>query len=143
LQEELSTLSRFDTELKELDRVIKEKKAVISAADLKLTQAEHDIQNLNKDKTAAVNHVSKLEQQYTWIVEEKALVPLAFFRRHHANIRHRQFGKQGTQYDFTGIEVQDLRQRCEDLENSQKGMKKKLNPKVMNMIDRSVARAPS
>ncbi|KAF9530835.1 condensin complex subunit SMC2 [Crepidotus variabilis] len=118
LQEEMSTLNRFDKEIRELELVIKGKKGVISDIDLWLVQVDHDIQTLNKDKTTAKNQVSKLEQLHTWIVDEK-----------------HQFGKEGTQYDFTNIDVQDLKQKCDDLVNRQAGMKKKLNPKVMNMID--------
>lgn len=47
-----------------------------------------------------------------------------------------QFGKEGTLYDFRNIDVQELKQKCEELQHAQSGMKKKLNPKVMNMIDR-------
>jgi len=46
------------------------------------------------------------------------------------------FNKPGTQYDFTSLDVLGLRQKCEELENAKTGMKKKINPKVMNMIDR-------
>jgi len=70
----MATLSRFDTELKELDRVIKEKKLIISQIDLDLGRLQHEVQNLTKEKTAASNAVSKLEQQYDWIEQEKQLV---------------------------------------------------------------------
>lgn len=49
---------------------------------------------------------------------------------------HSQFGKPGTQYDFTSIDYQSLQMKAVELEKSQEGMKKKINPKVMNMIDR-------
>jgi len=74
LQEEMATLSRFDTELKELDRVIKEKKANVSQADLSIQEFQHDIQVLNKDKTSAVNKVTSLEAAYEWIEQDKEWV---------------------------------------------------------------------
>ena len=67
----MATLSRFDTELKELDRVIKEKKAIISQADLSVQEILHDIQVLNKDKTSAANKVTGLEATYEWIEQDK------------------------------------------------------------------------
>jgi len=70
----MATLSRFDTELKELDRVIKEKKLNISQIDLDLGRLQHEVQNLTKEKTTASNVVSKLEQQHDWIEQEKQLV---------------------------------------------------------------------
>ena len=70
LQEERATLTRFDNEHKELDRVIKEKKQAISDAELLSKQLEHDVQSLMKEKTIAINFVANLEKQYEWILEE-------------------------------------------------------------------------
>jgi structural maintenance of chromosome 2 len=70
----MAVLSRFDTELKELDRVIKEKKAIISQADLSVQEILHDIQVLNKDKTSAANKVTGLEATYEWIEQDKEWV---------------------------------------------------------------------
>ena len=71
LQEEMATLSRFDMELKELSRVIKEKKAKISQVDLNIQEFQHDIQVLTKDKTSAANKVTGLEATYEWIAHDK------------------------------------------------------------------------
>ncbi|CCM00223.1 uncharacterized protein FIBRA_02251 [Fibroporia radiculosa] len=118
LQEERATLTRFDNELKELERIIKDKKQAISDAELELKKLEHDVQTLKKEKASATNFVSNLEKQYEWIVEE-----------------HESFGKRGSQYDFAAIDVGRLDEKAKELEAQQKGMKKKINPKVMNMID--------
>lgn len=67
----MATLNRFDTELKELDRVIKEKKGTINQLDLDLGKLQHDVTVLNKEKTGASNAVAKLEQQHEWIQQEK------------------------------------------------------------------------
>jgi structural maintenance of chromosome 2 len=48
------------------------------------------------------------------------------------------FGKTGTQYDFAATDVSKLKEKARELEEAQKGMKKKINPKVINMIDRCV-----
>ena len=47
-----------------------------------------------------------------------------------------QFGLPETLYDFQGIDADVLKNKCDELEASTKGMKKKINPKVMSMIDR-------
>ena len=47
----------------------------------------------------------------------------------------RQFGKPGP-YSFEGVDIGALKDKARELEESQKGMKKKINPKVMNMIDK-------
>ena len=58
-------------ELKELNRVIKEKKAMVSQADLNVQEFQHDIQVLNKDKTSAANKVAGLEATFEWIAQDK------------------------------------------------------------------------
>ena len=47
----------------------------------------------------------------------------------------RLFGKAGTPYTTTGDDLAPLKLRSEELKNAQEGLKKKINPKVMNMID--------
>ncbi|KAI0067407.1 condensin complex subunit SMC2 [Artomyces pyxidatus] len=118
LKEERATLTRFDNELRELEAVIKQKKAAGAEAELLIKQLEHDAQVLAKDKAAAFTAVTHLEKQYEWISEEKHL-----------------FGRQGSQYDFEALDVAGLREKARDLEGKQRGMKKKVNPKVINMID--------
>jgi structural maintenance of chromosome 2 len=51
--------------------------------------------------------------------------------------RKRFFGKAGTPYDFQGVNLNQAREQCRELEAQHKGMGRKINTKVMNMIDRS------
>lgn len=51
------------------------------------------------------------------------------------------FGQPGSQYDFSKIDIAQLKDRTRDLEEQQRGMKKKVNPKAMNMIDTCVLRS--
>ncbi|RDB22008.1 Structural maintenance of chromosomes protein 2 [Hypsizygus marmoreus] len=117
LQEERATLTRFDNELKELANVIKEKKHAVSEAELEIKSLEHAVQVLTKERATAMNFVTNLEKQYEWIAEDKE-----------------QFGQPG-QYDFEKQDIGRMKEKSRELEESQKGMKKKVNPKVMNMID--------
>ncbi|KAM6495528.1 condensin complex subunit SMC2 [Amanita muscaria] len=110
LQEELATLSRFDNELKSLEKVIKEKKAAIADADLDIQKLEHAIQALDKERTAAANSVKNLEKQFEWILQEP-------------------------QYDFSSVDIGQLKGKVGELEQSQKSMKKKVNQKVMSVIE--------
>lgn len=74
MQEERATLTRFDDELKELESVIKDKKAASGDNELSLQNLDHAIQNLAKEKTAALNVVNGLEKTNGWILEEKECV---------------------------------------------------------------------
>ena len=46
------------------------------------------------------------------------------------------FGRKGSPYDFAAMDIGQLKEKARELEDTQKGMKKKVNPKVINMIDR-------
>lgn len=46
------------------------------------------------------------------------------------------FGKPDTPYHFGSMDVGALQARAQELEQYQGGMKKKVNPKVLNMIER-------
>lgn len=74
LREERATLTRFDDEINELEEVIKQKDQAASDIELSIKKAEHDMQSLQKNKTAAVNAITTLEKAYDWIAEEKKSV---------------------------------------------------------------------
>lgn len=48
---------------------------------------------------------------------------------------YRSFGKPGSPYDFKEANVVALSEKANELEARQRSMKKKVNPKVMNMIE--------
>ncbi|KAF8837161.1 condensin complex subunit SMC2 [Paxillus ammoniavirescens] len=118
LQEERATLTQFDNELKELEEVMKAQKKGVSDADLNLKRLDHEIGALEKEKISQATNVTNLEKQYVWIREEC-----------------QSFGKAGSQYDFGAVDMTALYHKAGELEQKQRGMKKKINPKVMNMIE--------
>ncbi|KAG2135565.1 condensin complex subunit SMC2 [Suillus cothurnatus] len=117
LQEERATLTQFDNELKDLENAIREQKKGVSDAEIELKKLEHDVVALEKDKVTQTKFVTDLEKQHEWIRDE-----------------YQSFGKPGSQYEFDQ-DMPSLRAKADELEEKQKGMKKKVNPKVMNMID--------
>jgi hypothetical protein len=70
LQEERATLTRFDTELRDLDEVIKAKKQAAADADVSIKKVEHEVQALAKEKASHLTGATNLEKQYDWIAEE-------------------------------------------------------------------------
>ncbi|KAK7466259.1 Structural maintenance of chromosomes protein 2 [Stygiomarasmius scandens] len=118
LREERATLTRFDNEIKDLEQSIKDKKKAIADADNEMENAVNDVNNLEKEKTACKNGTERLEQAHPWIPDEQHL-----------------FGEEGTLYYFEAMDIQEMRKNAEDLEKSQRAKKKKVNPKVMNMLD--------
>ncbi|KAH7886786.1 condensin complex subunit SMC2 [Phlebopus sp. FC_14] len=118
LEEERATLVQFDNELKQLEEVMKAQKAGVADADLNMKRLDHEITALEKDKVAQAGRVDSIEKQFEWIREE-----------------YQSFGKAGSQYDFDAVDKESLYQKASELEERQRGMKKKVNPKVMNMIE--------
>lgn len=118
LQREREKLSHFDEELKSIDRRMKEKKQAIIDAEIALQKFEHDVQAIAKERTSAMNNAANLVKQFPWITDESD-----------------QFGKAGTDFDFSKYDFGSLRQKAEKLETEQKGMKKKVNPKVMATLE--------
>jgi structural maintenance of chromosome 2 len=50
-------------------------------------------------------------------------------------IIRRFFGKAGSPYDFKGVNLNHAREQCRELEAQQKATGRKINTKVMNMIE--------
>ncbi|KIK70168.1 hypothetical protein GYMLUDRAFT_34652 [Collybiopsis luxurians FD-317 M1] len=118
LNEERATLSRFDKELKTLDKSIKDKKKLISEFTEKAEEYEQAVVELNQRAKACQQKARDLEDMHQWIEEEKGM-----------------FGKPNTIYYFQSMNRGEMKQRSDELEKSQKAKKKKINPKVINMID--------
>ncbi|KAI6127030.1 condensin complex subunit SMC2 [Pisolithus sp. B1] len=118
LTAERATLTHFDNEMKSLEGVLRERKDGMDEADLSVKRLEHEITQLGKEKVAQRSEVERLEKAWEWIREESG-----------------SFGKPGTQYDFDKIDVEALQAKANDLEEKQRNAKRKVNPKVMNMID--------
>lgn len=48
----------------------------------------------------------------------------------------RLFGQAGTEFDFSAHRMKDKKVQLDKLEADQQKMRKKVNPKVLHMIDR-------
>lgn len=78
----------------------------------------HQIEKFHKEQQAAVQTVAHMEKEHEWIADEKD-----------------NFGRAGTPYDFKGQNIAECKSSLKTLTERFQGMKKKINPKVMNMID--------
>ena len=54
-------------------------------------------------------------------------------------IKKRFFGKPGTAYDFAANDMSHLKEKARELEEQQKGMKKKVNAKAPHTLERFVS----
>ena len=118
LDDERQKLSGFDEELRALDNAIKGKNSRISEEGLELQQLGHQVEKFHKEQQNAAQQVLQLESEHDWLEEEKEV-----------------FGKPNTPYDFKGQNIIECKSSLKNLTERFQGMKKKINPKVMNMID--------
>ncbi|OKL57101.1 hypothetical protein UA08_07553 [Talaromyces atroroseus] len=118
LEEEQAKLTSFDDELGDLEEAIRSKNARITEEALEMQKLGHQLEKLHKDQQAAAQMVANMEGEHEWIEEEKD-----------------SFGRPNTPYDFRGQNIAECRSTLRNLTERFQGMKKKINPKVMNMID--------
>ncbi|KAL8298514.1 hypothetical protein RB597_006696 [Gaeumannomyces tritici] len=118
LEDERAKLSIYDDELHALEDATRSKNARITEEGLEMQQLGHQIERFHKEQQAAGEAVTKMESECEWIADEKD-----------------KFGRSGTPYDFKGQNIGECRATLKNLTDRFQGMKKKINPKVMNMID--------
>lgn len=118
LDDERAKLHGFDDELKSLDEAARSKSSRITEEGLEMQKLGHQIEKFDKEQQAALAIVARMESEHEWIAEEKD-----------------SFGRAGTPYDFKGQNITESKSTLKNLTERSQGMKKKINPKVMNMID--------
>ncbi|KAI9783500.1 MAG: Structural maintenance of chromosomes protein 2 [Geoglossum umbratile] len=118
LENEKSRLSSFDDELCALEEASRSKASRITEEGLEMQKLGHQIDKFQKEQQAAAQTVAHMEQEHEWIADDKD-----------------SFGRPGTPYDFNGQNISECKSSLRNLTERSQGMKKKINPKVMNMID--------
>ncbi|KAF2188611.1 RecF/RecN/SMC protein [Zopfia rhizophila CBS 207.26] len=118
LADEQAKLTGFDDELRALEEAIRSKTALITEEGLEQQKLGHQIEKVHKDRDGASQTLKALEKEHDWIADECEL-----------------FGRSGTPYDFKGQNMSDCKATLKNLTERHQGMKNKINPKVMNMID--------
>lgn len=118
LDEERAKLTLFDDELRALEDAVRSKNARIAEEGLEMQKLGHTVEKFHKEQQTAVQAVAHMEKEHDWIGDEKE-----------------NFGRSGTPYDFKGQNIAECKATLKTLTDRFQGMKKKINPKVMNMID--------
>lgn len=118
LNDERKKLSGYDSELAELETASRSKSALITEEALEAQKLGHQIENFAKQQQAAHQTLQTMEKEHEWISDEVD-----------------SFGRPNTPYDFNGMNMAESKRSLAGLSERFQGMKKKINPKVMNMID--------
>ena len=83
-----------------------------------MQKLSHAIEKSQKEQTTASQTLAQMESEHDWISDEKD-----------------SFGRANTPYEFHGQNITESKSSLKNLTERFQGMKKKINPKVMNMID--------
>ncbi|KAL2159968.1 hypothetical protein VTH06DRAFT_2101 [Thermothelomyces fergusii] len=118
LEEERKKLHVYDDELRALEEAIRSKNARITEEGLEKQKLVHQIEKFHKEQQAAAQTVARMEEEHEWIADARD-----------------QFGRAGTPYDFKGQNIAECKATHKNLLERSQGLRKKINPKVMNMID--------
>ncbi|RGP73498.1 structural maintenance-chromosome 2 [Fusarium sporotrichioides] len=118
LDDERAKLHQFDDELRALEDATRSKSARIAEESLEMQKLGHLLEKFHKEQQGAAEKVARLEREFEWIADEKD-----------------NFGRSGTPYDFKDHNIGECKATLHNLTERFQGMKKKINPKVMNMID--------
>lgn len=118
LADEQAKLTGFDDELRALEEASRSKAALITEESLEQQKLGHQIEKFDKERESAAQTLKSLEKEHDWIADERE-----------------NFGRSGTPYDFKGQNMTECKSTLKNLAERFQGMKNKINPKVMNMID--------
>ncbi|KAL8947957.1 MAG: hypothetical protein Q9183_007737, partial [Haloplaca sp. 2 TL-2023] len=118
LDDERSKLTGFDEELKALENASRSKTSRITEEGLEMQKLGHAVDKSQKEQQTASQSLKHMESEHEWIADEKE-----------------SFGKANTAYDFKGQDIAECKASLRNLTERFQKMKKKINPKVMNMID--------
>ena len=118
LDDERAKLSSFDDELLSLEDASRSKTQRITEDGLEIQRLSHQIEKSQKDANSSASLLREMEKEHPWILEAKD-----------------SFAKPNTPYDFTNRNIPECKSQLRTVTERFQNMKKKINPKVMNMID--------
>ncbi|GAA5979962.1 hypothetical protein JCM10908_001481 [Rhodotorula pacifica] len=118
IAEETKKLKGFNDELDSLKEAINGRRSGIVESELQLSQIDKDVEKAKREAKEAADKVAKRESEFEWIADEC-----------------QTFGKENSPYNFAGVDMRNIKDKCRQLEENHRAMKRKVNPKVLSMID--------
>ncbi|KAF0691055.1 Aste57867_17667 [Aphanomyces stellatus] len=120
LQAKREALNQCDNELKTLQSKFNEHQKAMNECDIESKKIDHRIQRIQKETSNAHSSVEHLLEAHAWIATER-----------------QYFGKEHTDYDFRQKDYPTAQKRLKALRESQGALSKKINKKVMGMIEKA------
>jgi len=119
LDKERKLLSQYDDQLKSLENDLNNLSKQNTEIQLAIKKIKHDLERFNNDKENSHRLIQSMLNDYPWINEQKSL-----------------FGKPNTPYDFNAHNIGESKKRLKQLEERHESLRKQINMKVMDTIDR-------
>ena len=115
-------LQQYAKEIKTLSNTRESKKKEIQKISLESRKIEHKLDEWKREIKNASRRVHDMEKKHAWINEQKEF-----------------FGMKDSSYDFDSVNMDKSGERLRQLKNAQDKLSKKINKKVMGMIDKAEA----
>ncbi|CAM9911302.1 unnamed protein product [Pylaiella littoralis] len=112
--------SEYDATLKGLRKTKDKATKVLRTAELELKKLNNKLKQFYEDRRQAERFVASMLADYPWIAEEKAY-----------------FGQGNSDYDFEAKDPGAAQDRLKRLQEEQASLSKKINKKVMGMIEKA------
>ncbi|KAI8063508.1 RecF/RecN/SMC [Gongronella butleri] len=126
LKDEINLMKAYNEEMKELESLHKEKDKQVKESRLELQKAQHDLERQQKELQSARQVIDALEEEHDWILDQKDL-----------------FGQRDSAYDYRNLNVSETKKALQKAIAKHDAMRKKVNARVMNMIDNVEAKEKS
>ncbi|RHY64397.1 hypothetical protein DYB30_008789 [Aphanomyces astaci] len=120
LKAKRDALNACDNELKTLQGELNGHETAMNDCDIEIKKIEHRIQRIQKETTTSHTAVNHLLDTHSWIATER-----------------QYFGKEHTDYDFRQKDYPTAQKRLAGLKDTQGALSKKINKKVMGMIEKA------
>jgi structural maintenance of chromosome 2 len=117
-----TALQQYAKEIKSLTNTRESKKKEIQKLSLESRKMEHKLDEWKKDIKNATRRVHEMEKKHAWINEQKEF-----------------FDMKDSAYDFESVDMDKSGERLKQLKSAQDKLSKKINKKVMGMIDKAEA----
>lgn len=115
-------MTQFSSELRALKATKEDLQKHIDSLELEAKKVKVNIAKIEKDRANAEKFVTSMMKKHSWIQSEKAA-----------------FGVPGGDYDFASTDVRGMKTQLEELKSEQDALAKKINKKVMGMIEKAEA----
>ena len=120
VEEKQRVLALAMAEIKALYAVIEDANARFQEAELQIKDLKHKRDSFEKDQKELVKLIAAAVKANPWILEAKAT-----------------FGAVGSDFDFSSKDIAESVKRLKDIKSQQEQISKKINKKVMGMIEKA------